>query len=80
MLLSHEPLGRNCHAMRMQRVPRCNDTPMAGTEWERLRTGNAAARALPVLERLATGSSESVFLRAAENGNRSSVAVDVTLA
>ena len=77
MLLSPEPLGRNCHAMRMQRMPRCDDTRMAGMEWERLRTGNAAARALPVLERLATGSSESVFLRSAENGSRSSVAVDL---
>jgi hypothetical protein len=77
MLLSHEPLGRNCHAMRVQRVPRCDDTRMACAEWERLRTGNAAARALPVLERLATGSSESVFLLSAENGGRSSVAIDV---
>jgi hypothetical protein len=78
MLLAHEPLGPNCHAMRMQRVPRRDDTRMAGAEWERLRRGNTAARALPVLERLATGSSDSVFLRSAETGNGSSVAVHVT--
>ncbi|HEV7913120.1 MAG TPA: beta-ketoacyl synthase chain length factor [Albitalea sp.] len=77
MLLSPEPLGRNCHAMRMQLVPLCDDTRMAGPGWERLRTGNAAARALPLLERLATGSSESVCLRTAANGSRSSVALDV---
>lgn len=78
MLLSPEPLGRSGHAMRMQRVPRCDDTRMAGKEWERLRAGNAAARALPLLERLATGSSEKVFLGTTENGDRSSVALDVT--
>lgn len=80
MVVSPERVGQRSVAMHLERVPKCDDTRMTNEALERLRAGNAAARALPVLQRIALGSAEPVYLGAAVGGARSSVAIHVDAA
>lgn len=77
MTIHPERTGPDCFGMRIEHVPKRDDTCMADAGLERLRSGNAAARALPLLVRLACRSDERVFLATAPDGARTSVAIHV---
>ncbi|TAL53622.1 beta-ketoacyl synthase chain length factor [Pandoraea sp.] len=74
MLVSGQAPGATGWALNVERIPYCPATRMAHPAWERLRAGNAAARALPMLECMATDRRERIFLDA---GGAASVAVDI---
>lgn len=77
MTIHPERAGSDCFAMHIEHVPKRDDTGMADEALERLRSGNAAARALPLLARLACRSDERVFFSTAPEGARTSVAIHV---
>jgi hypothetical protein len=77
MTIHRERAGPDCFAMHIEHVAKRDDTAMADDALERLRSGNAAARALPLLARFACRSDERVFLATAPEGARTSVAIHV---
>ena len=77
MTIHPERTGPDCFAMHIEHVPKRDETCMADEALERLRSGNAAARALPLLARLACRSDERVFFPTAPEGARTSVAIHV---
>lgn len=77
MTIHPEHAGPGCFAMHLEHVSKRDDTSMENEALERLRCGNAAARALPLLARLARGSDEHVYLATAPNGARRSLAIHV---
>lgn len=61
MILGARPFGAHSLALRATFVAETDETRMAHPSLETLRRGNAAARALPMLERVARGSTESAL-------------------
>ena len=77
MTIHPERTGHDCFAMHIEHLPKRDDTRMKDEALEALRVGNAAARALPLLARLACRSDERVFLATASDSVRTSVAIHV---
>lgn len=77
MTIHPEPVGSDCFAMHIEHVPARDDTRMSNEALERLRCGNAAARALPMLARVACGSDERIYLATAPAGARTSMSIHV---
>jgi hypothetical protein len=74
--LTAAPTERCRCALRLEIIPEQPETRMAHPGLERLRIGNPVARALPLLEAIATGVPGRVFLPS--NIGRSSLAIDVS--
>jgi hypothetical protein len=75
MALTAEHTDNSCCAVRIELIPEQPETLMEHPDLERLRGGNPAARALPVLRTIASGVGGRVILSSA--AGRSSVAIDV---
>lgn len=77
MTIHADPTAPRCFAMHIEHVPTHDDTRMRNEALERLRSGNAAARALPLLAQLACGRDERIYLATAPGGARTSTAIHV---